>query len=184
MKLNLGCGGDYREGWVNMDVEPSLRTDVCHDFTETPWPFKDETFDHILCSHVLEHVPPLKPGTSRDALVVILEEMHRVLKPGGTVEVIGPHWKMPVSQYFGNPSHYRIISPSTFDSFNPDHVKQFAYASTARFRVEKVWTSKRQPPLQDFLRIRGLGLTTHLRDRLGGFLNLMPYESTILVRKA
>ncbi len=38
-------------------------------------PFEDDTFDLILCNHVLEHVP------TDD---VAMKELTRVLKPGGT----------------------------------------------------------------------------------------------------
>jgi SAM-dependent methyltransferase len=46
-------------------------------------PFADDTFDHIIASEVLEHVPD-------DAAA--LAELHRVLKPGGTLAATVPSW--------------------------------------------------------------------------------------------
>jgi SAM-dependent methyltransferase len=43
--------------------------------------FRDDTFDFVLCSHVLEHVPD-----DRKAML----ELHRVLKPGGVALVLVP----------------------------------------------------------------------------------------------
>jgi SAM-dependent methyltransferase len=49
----------------------------------TQLPFPDDAFDRIVCSEVLEHIPDL------DAAV---RELHRVLKPGGTVAATVPTW--------------------------------------------------------------------------------------------
>jgi SAM-dependent methyltransferase len=59
-KFEEGYDHAYPEGTTNMDV-----TDI---------PFADNTFDVIICNHVLEHVPD-------DALA--MRELHRVLKPAG-----------------------------------------------------------------------------------------------------
>jgi len=85
--LDLGCGkvpfyGAYKQyvedvtavDWENSaHVNPFL--DAFVDLTQ-PLPFEDGTFDTILLSDVLEHIP------TPQALV---NEMFRVLKPGGTV---------------------------------------------------------------------------------------------------
>jgi len=45
-------------------------------------PFKDNTLDYVLSSHVIEHFfDPMKA----------LREWHRVIKPGGYIFVIAPH---------------------------------------------------------------------------------------------
>ena len=56
MKLNLGCGNDIKEGWVNMDYIGAEGVDVVHNLNRLPYPFPDNTFDSILASHVLEHL--------------------------------------------------------------------------------------------------------------------------------
>jgi len=45
--------------------------------------FADDTFDHIVCSEVMEHIPD-------DAAAAA--ELARVLKPGGTIAVTVPTW--------------------------------------------------------------------------------------------
>lgn len=47
----------------------------------TRLPFADDTFDHIICSEVMEHIPDDTKAA---------EELARVLKPGGTLAVTVP----------------------------------------------------------------------------------------------
>ena len=79
--LNLGCGEDYREGWVNVDVSDEVDPDYEFDVAEGDWPFDDNSFQHVLARHVLEHLQ--NP-------VAALEEIARVLEPDGTLELVYP----------------------------------------------------------------------------------------------
>jgi SAM-dependent methyltransferase len=51
------------------------------DLDVTSLPFPDATFDVIICSHVLEHVPDDRRA---------MRELHRVLKPGGIGLLVVP----------------------------------------------------------------------------------------------
>lgn len=33
-KLNIGCGGDYKEGYINIDNNPNYKTDILKDISE------------------------------------------------------------------------------------------------------------------------------------------------------
>ncbi|MDG2024120.1 MAG: class I SAM-dependent methyltransferase [Actinomycetota bacterium] len=46
-------------------------------------PFADETFDRIICSEVLEHIPDDQTA---------IRELARVLRPGGSIAVTVPAW--------------------------------------------------------------------------------------------
>lgn len=80
MKINLGCGRDYREGWINVDAVPD-RADVVHDLNQLPYPFGDNCADLIALRHVLEHL---------DRIVPVMDELWRLTKPGGRVEITVP----------------------------------------------------------------------------------------------
>ena len=56
MKLNLGCGFDKRDGWLNVDNFPECEPDQRLDIEQTPWDLPSNAFEHVLVKHVLEHV--------------------------------------------------------------------------------------------------------------------------------
>ncbi len=82
MKYNLGCGVDYRFGWINVDREASVAPDLVWDLLSFPWPFADETADEIALIHVLDEVQ-----ASPDTMSRIMQELYRVCQPGATVSI-------------------------------------------------------------------------------------------------
>jgi SAM-dependent methyltransferase len=87
--LNLGCGTKHRVGdagweWLNVDVRSDVGADVVLDLTG-PWPKEwDSLFDWVYADNFLEHMD------SHQAIHV-LNEIGRVLKPGGRATIIVPH---------------------------------------------------------------------------------------------
>lgn len=83
VRLNLGCGNYYAEGWTNLDLPGNgIRVDVAHDITE-PLPFDDGTVGAVYMGHVLEHVP-------FDLVSVVLADVRRVLADDGAACIVGP----------------------------------------------------------------------------------------------
>jgi len=56
---------------------------VCVNGDGTRLPFPDATFDRIICSEVMEHIPDDEAA---------MAEVRRVLKPGGRIAVTVPTW--------------------------------------------------------------------------------------------
>ena len=107
--VNLGSGPTGPESWVNLDRSPTMllrhvpwaaralrRAGVIGDHHLTPWdphivrqdltkrlPFEDGSVDAVYSSHFFEHI------YYSDA-EAILEECHRVLKPGGVLRLALP----------------------------------------------------------------------------------------------
>src|SRR5688572_3674928 len=79
-RLNLGSGHDYRPGWINAD-KYAPRADSRFDIFSPPYPFKDGEIDYVHAEQILEHVP--HRFGDRDGLIAVLEELHRILRPGG-----------------------------------------------------------------------------------------------------
>jgi ubiquinone/menaquinone biosynthesis C-methylase UbiE len=102
-RLNLGCGADRKEGWINVDYNRAYNPDVVHDFDCRPYPFEAEQFDRIYCSHVLEHVEDLF-GT--------LDELLRILKRDGVIHVRVPHFSN--GNGYNDLTHRRFFGWYTF----------------------------------------------------------------------
>lgn len=49
-RLNLGCGNNIKERWVNLDILEGKGVDVVHDLNELPLPFENEKFELVLHS--------------------------------------------------------------------------------------------------------------------------------------
>lgn len=74
MKLNLGCGDNLLDGYINVDKYDKA-ADIQADITDLP--FEDNSVDKVVAYQVIEHVP----YNLNDKLFA---EIYRVLKPGGT----------------------------------------------------------------------------------------------------
>lgn len=128
MKLNLGAGSDIRSGYVNHDIVALPGIDVVHDLNSYPWPWGDGTVDDLVAKDVLEHLEEFIPA---------MEEMHRILKPGGVARVKVPYWNGWSRQ--ADPTHRRGFHELTFRFFDPTSIycQERHYYSHARFMIDQ-----------------------------------------------
>ena len=86
MKLNLGCGNHFPEGWINADLDQHWH-DTGKDIDlirGEPLPWENDTFDQIILFLVLNHVP-------LDEMDGFLSEVERILSPEGRLLVLDEH---------------------------------------------------------------------------------------------
>ena len=125
VKLNMGCGRDIKVGYVNMDSAKLAGVDIIHDLDKFPWPFKDNYFEEVFASHVLEHLnDKIKP----------LEEIYRVCKNNAKVIIKVPIF--PGTYAVCDPTHKQFFNYSTFDYFRPNN-QGLNYYSKAKFEIIK-----------------------------------------------
>jgi predicted SAM-dependent methyltransferase len=55
VKLHIGSGRNYKEGWINIDVDESVKTDIHYDLSKGI-PFPDNSADYIFNEHFIEHL--------------------------------------------------------------------------------------------------------------------------------
>jgi len=106
LRLNVGCGSDLKEGWINLDFYNASGVDVIHNLNELPYPFKDNTFDEILCLHVIEHLNPQEH-------IELFKELHRIPKQGAVITVKVPHFSTVIAK--SHFTHYKLFGFRTLD---------------------------------------------------------------------
>lgn len=124
--LDVGCGVNKRPGSIGVDRNLASRADVIADLDRFPWPFRDSSFDALYASHVIEHVADV---------VRVMEEFHRVVRPGGEIHIITPHYTDFSS--FCDPTHRWHLNSFSLRYFGEDH-GGFGYYSQARFAESSV----------------------------------------------
>lgn len=117
MKLNIGCGKDKREGYINIDIDPKVNPNKVVNI-ENGLPFRSNTFDYILCLQILEHV---------FNIYFVMSEIHRVGKNHAKVEIEVPYYKSKVAYTCAD--HKRFFTDDTFRFF-----KGFKVLSIKKYR--------------------------------------------------
>jgi len=115
MVLNLGCGKVRIPNSIGVDrVRIDNYVDVVHDLDVVPYPFKSNSVDEIHFYHVLEHLhDPIKK----------LEEIYRILKPGGVLYMRVPHFSSMGA--FTDITHVRPFGFYSFDCLEKDNYQHF-----------------------------------------------------------
>ena len=107
-RLQLGCGGEIVDGWINTDWHNSTWNFVNQQFVDLITdhrrgiPFPDQSFQYINCAHTLEH---FRPHTAK----YILKECHRTLKPGGVTRIVVPDVRLYIEAYLDNKGAVRKV---------------------------------------------------------------------------
>lgn len=102
----------HRDQYITADIESPLAK-VKMDIHAMP--FEDNRFDFVLCNHVLEHV---------DDDRIALNEIYRVLKPGGMAILQVPFFHPIPDKTFSDPS---ITDPKERERLfgQDDHVRRY-----------------------------------------------------------
>ncbi len=139
MRLNLGCCDTVRPGFLGVDRVPPA--DIIADLTQ-PWPWPDSSVEMILAHDIIEHLP--------DKLLT-MNEMWRVLAPGGIAEIIVPEF--PGSGAVQDPTHVSYWTRRSFKYYTYQDIyrDRFAkhYGIRAAFKVlqEKIEDTQDGPKL-------------------------------------
>ena len=109
LRLNLGCGVKYIDGYVNVDKfgNPDLRFDL-----ETfPYPWDDNSVAEIQMHHVLEHL-----GQQTATYLKIIQELYRICQPNAEIQITVPHHRS--DRFFHDPTHVRPITSVGLSMFS------------------------------------------------------------------
>jgi len=125
--LHMGPG---REGALGLKVDRirDVKPDVVMDLNRAPYPFRSDSFDGAYAFSVIEHL---------DNFFDVLSELHRIIKNGGLVVFLTPHFSNDGS--FIDPSHKLHLAARSFDYFieGTDLFASYGFYSNVRFRLKE-----------------------------------------------
>jgi glycosyltransferase involved in cell wall biosynthesis len=139
--LDLGCGDKPRNPFLadqlyGVDVRSNLAGNIrSADLAIEPIPFDDESFDYLTAYDFIEHIPRvIYAPERRNAFVELMNEVHRVLRPGGIFMSHTPAYPHAVA--FRDPTHVNIITEETFRLYFDDELRWASiYGFKGAFRM-------------------------------------------------
>lgn len=84
IKLNIGCYYMYIDGFINIDIQESVKPDMVCNMLKIKERFSPNSVKIILLSQVLEHV-------TKDEGIQLLKDLYDILEPGGELIVEVPN---------------------------------------------------------------------------------------------
>lgn len=118
MKLNLGCGNDYREGYVNVDfsdvnsVGEPIKVDLVMNLIVDEFPFEGEQeAEEVIFRECLEHF-------NRHNGFFVLTKIYNIMDNGGLLDISVPNAKVQMAKLLS-----RMNERLTFEDFDKAHQK-------------------------------------------------------------
>lgn len=105
----------------------------------SPIPYEGDTFEYVTAHDFIEHIPRvIYIPHRRNPFVELMNEIYRVLKPGGLFMSLTPAY--PNSAAFVDPTHVNIIAEGTFSLYfgdgNPTSPWAVIYGFIGAFKVK------------------------------------------------
>ena len=117
--LEIGSGSAKRTDWLTLDI--CKGSDIYWDL-RLRLPFAQMSFNKVYCSHVLEHF-------SFNELMVLLRNVHRILKPGGQFYICVPDASLYIEAYLGKRDAEKMLQykPAISSSHSMDILNYIFY---------------------------------------------------------
>jgi predicted SAM-dependent methyltransferase len=104
-RLNLGCGYDLREGFLNVDIHAFHKPDLIANVAQLGM-LPSGRYEEIIAQDVLEHLP-------RTSTVPVLQEWSRLLAVGGVIHLRVPS-VIDLAELMKAPEHQSIEQQELF----------------------------------------------------------------------
>lgn len=136
IRLDIGCGAGKQPGFIGIDVQDLPGVDIVHDVNIHPWPLPDACALVAMCSHLVEHIPPVSfraDGSTWFPFVEFMDEVWRILKVDGQFAISCPHgWS---AGFLQDPTHVNALNENTWAYFDPELYDGLLY----KFYRPKPW---------------------------------------------
>jgi SAM-dependent methyltransferase len=152
--LDLGCGSVPRNPYqrdilCGVDLADTADGHLIRraNLATQPIPFESDSFDSVSAYDFFEHVPRVFPSPdgqgTRFPFVELMNEVWRVLKPGGLLYAVTPVY--PSKAAFQDPTHVNIMTADTHTYFTRPHKMAAMYGFTGDFIMRRVQLTKPDP---------------------------------------
>lgn len=132
--LHIGPGKKRLPGSTTIDILNLPGIDIVHNLDTLPWPFKDNEFDLIFGHSVFEHLGPQNE---------IMEEIWRILKPGGRIVIAVPHFRC--TDAFTDSTHKHFFTTQSMDYYIEGRTLSHYEYTGKRFKEIGFWFGWPQP---------------------------------------
>lgn len=129
--LDIGCGPLKKNpAWIGIDMLNAEGVDIVGDIYEVLAAFPSESVDEVHSYHFFEHVPDVP---------LLLKELQRVLKKGGLIEVVVPHFSN--AYFYSDYTHKSFFGLYSFSYLVHDNIlkrKVPTYSDHIQLHLKKV----------------------------------------------
>lgn len=149
--LDLGCGLSPRNPYGYQDLYGCDIRNITEEVGQIGFeyrqvnlvtqtiPFPDHYFDSISAFDFLEHIPRqivMPNGESKSPFIDLMNEIHRVLVPGGKFLALTPAY--PHASVFSDPTHVNFITEDTHVYFTGSNPGGRMYGFKGTFDIVRV----------------------------------------------
>jgi len=134
MKIDFGAGKFPAPGYKTLDKFPPA--DIICDLTKEKIPLPDNSVEEGNASNLLEHF------SSGDEIISVMNEIWRVMEPGGIFHAIVP--RAPLAAAFRDPTHKSFWVLESFHYYNYEHPHWKMYGSAYGIKPWKILKLKRK----------------------------------------
>jgi hypothetical protein len=151
MKINLGCGSNKEDGYINIDRHEMFTPDIIHDLEVIPYPFENNSIEEIRAFNIIEHL-----GQTVDAYLNIWKEFYRICQNNAIIKIIAPHPRH--DNFINDPTHIRPITPQSLNLFSkesnittPGASSKLGLILNINFKILKIVMKPEDTLLKNFL---------------------------------
>lgn len=123
--LDVGCGPAKQAGAFGLDQFELPGVDLVCDLNDA-WPIADQRFDRVIFRHSIIHLSSLEHA---------LREARRVVRKGGTIEILSPHFSS--DNAFTDPTMNFSTGWRTLDFYCANGSTAYGYYGQLGLRIRK-----------------------------------------------